>query len=172
MDIAGLTSVTGTALTAWGAVSDFLIVLVLLVALFLVAAYVGRGQYVALLLAFYVASAIFFVLMRESPYGAYLPSAPALTALLVQLALFAAITFVAYVVMHRIVVSDFLYISMIGLVILSFLGATFLMALAYHVFPVAAVYQFTPALDVLFASKDFFFLWFIAPAIGLFFLAR
>jgi hypothetical protein len=167
-----VTDVASTALSVWSSVSDVLIILVLLVALFLVAAYVGRGQYVALLLSFYAASAVFFVLMDKSPYGVYLPSAPALTALLVQLALFAAITFVVYMIMRRVVVSDFLYISMIGLAILSLLGATFLVALAYHVFPVAAVYHFTPTIDALFASKDLFFWWFFAPVIGLFFLAR
>jgi hypothetical protein len=74
--------------------------------------------------------------------------------------------------MRRVVVSDFIHIGSLGLILLSFLAAGFLLALAYHVFPVAQVYHFTPALDMLFASKTYFFFWFIAPAVGLFFLAH
>jgi len=101
-----------------------------------------------------------------------LPTAPAMTALLSQMALYAGLTLVFYIILRRVVVSDFLYVGIFGTIILSFLGATFLIALAYHVFPVADVYNFTPAIDLLFAAKQYFFWWFAAPAIGLFFLAR
>ncbi|MDD2657331.1 MAG: hypothetical protein PHD04_01560, partial [Candidatus Pacebacteria bacterium] len=77
-----------------------------------------------------------------------------------------------YIILRRVVVSDFLYIGIFGLIILSFLGSAFLIALAYHVFPVASVYHFTPAIDLLFAAKAYFWWWFAAPAIGLFFFAR
>ena len=55
---------------------------------------------------------------------------------------------------------------------LIFLVATFPLALAYHIFPVASVYNFTPAVDALFAPKAYFWWWFVGPSIGLFFLAR
>lgn len=162
------TLATHSALTAWGAVSDFLFILVLLSALFLFAWYAGRGPFVALLLAFYSAYAVYVAF----PYQSFLPTAPALTALLTRIGLYAALVLLFYIILRRVVVSDFLYIGIFGLIALSFFGAAFLIALAYHVFPVASVYHFTPALDILFASKSYFFWWFIAPAIGLFFLAR
>lgn len=159
---------THTAATAWSFASDFLIILILLGIFFLFAWYVGRGPFVAVLLAFYSAYALYVMF----PYMKYLPTAPPMTALLAQVGLYVGLTFIFYIVLRRVVVSDFLYIGIFGLFALSFLAAAFLIALAYNVFPVAEVYQFTPALDILFATKEYFFWWFIAPAIGLFFLAR
>jgi len=157
-----------TALSAWGFASDFLIVIILFAIFFLFAWYVGRGSFVALLLALYTAYALYVAF----PYTSLLPTAPAMTTLLAHIGLYAAMILMFYIILHRVIVSDFLYIGIFGLIVLSFLGAAFLIAFAYHVFPVASVYQFTPAIDILFAPKEYFFLWFIAPAIGLFFLAR
>ncbi len=159
---------TSYAFTIWNTASDFLIILILLGAFFLFAWYVGRGPLVAVLLAFYCAYALYVAF----PYASLLPTAPALTALLAQAGLYFGLSFVFYIILRRVVVSDFLYIGIFGLIALSFLGAAFLIALAYHVFPVADVYRFTPAIDLLFAAKAYFFWWFAAPAVGLFFLAR
>ena len=159
---------TDTALTAWNSASDFLIILVLLGVFFLFAWYVGRGPLVAVLLAFYCAYALY----GAFPYASLLPTAPAMTALSAHIGLYAALAFAFYIILRRVVVSDFLYIGIFGLFALSFLGAAFLIALAYHVFPVVSVYDFTPAVDALFAPKEYFWWWFVAPAIGLFFLAR
>lgn len=162
------TLATSSALSVWNLASDFLIVIVLFAVLFLAAWYIGRATLVSVLIAFYAAYAVYALF----PYQSYLPTAPALTALFAQIALYAGLTLVFYVILRRVVVSDFLYVGIFGTIILAILGATFLMALAYHVFPVAQVYTFTPAIDMLFAAKAYFFWWFAAPAIGLFFLAR
>ncbi len=162
------TLATNTALTVWSFASDFLIILILIVIFFLYAWYVGRGQFVSVLLAFYSAYALYVVF----PFISYLPTAPAMTALLAQVGVYLGLSFFFLIILRRVIVSDFLYVGIFGLVILSFLAAAFLIALAYHVFPVASVYQFTPAIDLLFAPKEYFFWWFSAPAIGLFFLAR
>ena len=159
---------TTYAFTAWNSVSDFLIIIILFSILFLFAWYIGRATLVSVLLAFYAAYAIYITF----PYASLLPTAPAMTALLSQMALYAGLTLVFYIILRRVVVSDFLYVGIFGTIILSFLGATFIIALAYHVFPVSDVYRFTPAIDLLFAAKAYFFWWFSAPAIGLFFLAR
>jgi hypothetical protein len=159
---------THAATSAWNFGSDFLIILVLVLFFFAFAWYVGRGPFVAIMLSYYGAYAIYIAF----PYESYLPQAPALTALLAHVGLYAALGFTFYIVLRRVVVSDFLYVGNIGLIILSFLASAFLIALAYHVFPVDSVYHFTPAMDALFAPKAFFFWWFVAPAIGLFFLAR
>lgn len=162
------TLATHTALTAWNAAGDFLIILILLGIFFLFAWYMGRGPFVAVLLSLYCAYALYAVF----PYMAYLPTAPAMTALLARIGLYVGLALAFYIVLRRVVVSDFLYVGIFGLIALSFLGAAFLLALAYHTFPVANVYHFTPAVDLLFAPAKYFFWWFIAPAIGLFFLAR
>lgn len=159
---------SNTASTAWNFTGDFLIIIALLAAFFLFAWYVGRGPFVAVILAFYGAFAVY----KAFPYMSYLPSAPALTALASQLTLYFALTFIFYLILRRVVVSDFLYVGVFGLFALSFLAAGFLIALAYHLFPVDSVYHFTPAMNLLFAPEPYFFWWFVAPAIGLFFLAR
>jgi len=157
-----------TALTAWGAMSDFLILIILVGALFLFAYYVGRGPFVAVLLALYSAYAVYIAF----PYDSLLPTAPVLTALLSHAGLYVALAIVFYIILRRVVVSDFLYIGIFGLIILSFLGAAFLIAIADHVFLITSVYHFTPQVAVLFAEDKYFFWWFVAPAVGLFFLAR
>lgn len=162
------TLATHTALTAWNSASDFLIIIIILSVFFLFAWYVGRGPFVAVLLAFYCAYALYLMF----PYMSYLPTAPATTALLAHVGLYAGLSFAFYIILRRVVVSDFLYVGIIGLFILSFLGAAFLVALAYHAFPVVDIYRFTPAIDALFAPKAYFWWWFVAPAIGLFFLAH
>jgi hypothetical protein len=162
------TLATNTALTAWNAASDFLIILALFGVFFLFAWYIGRATLVSVLLAFYAGYAIYVAF----PYFSLFPTAPAMTALLAHVGFYLALSFLFYIILRRVVVSDFLYVGIFGTIILSFLAAAFLIALAYHVFPVANVYNFTPAIDALFAPKVYFFWWFSALAIGLFFLAR
>ena len=162
------TLATHTALTLWNSASDFLIILILLGGFFLFAWYVGRGQLVAILLSFYAGYALYVAF----PYTAMLPSAPPATALWAHVGLYAAFVLLFYIILRRVVVSDFLYVGIFGLIALSFLASAFLLVLAFHVFPVADLYTFTPAVSALFAPKQFFFWWFVAPAIGLFFLAR
>lgn len=156
------------SLTAWNSVSDFLIIIILVLLFVGFARGVGRGPFVAVLLSFYCAYALYAMF----PYMSYLPTAPALTALLSKLGLYFALMLVFYIILRRVVVSDFLYIGIFGFIVLSFVGAGFLVALMYHVFPLDTVYHFSPAIDALFAPKEYFFLWFVAPALGLFFLAH
>ena len=162
------TLATNTALTVWNSASDFLIIIVLVAIFFLYAWYIGRGQLVSILLAFYCAYALYVMF----PFMSYLPTAPAMTALLAQVGVYIGTLDTFFIILRRVVVSDFLYVGIFGLAALSFFAAAFLITLAYHVFPVANVYNFTPAIDILFAPKEYFFWWFIAPAVGLFFLAR
>ena len=161
------TLATQYAFTAWNAASDFLIIIILFSILFLFAWYIGRATLVSILLAFYAAYAIYAVFPTS-----YLPTAPAMTALIANVGLYAGLTLVFYIILRRVVVSDFLYVGIFGTIILAFLGAAFLLVLAFNIFPVASVYTFTPAVSALFAPKAYFFGWFVAPAIGLFFLAR
>ena len=162
------TIATQSALGAWSWASDFLIVIILCGVLFLFAWYMGRGPFIGLLISLYAGYALYSVF----PYASFLPASPPLVALGSAIAVYAVLAGIAYVILRRAVVSDFVYIGLFGLGVLSFLGAGFLLALAYHVFPIHEVYTFTPAVDMLFAAKQYFFWWFIAPLLGLFFLAR
>lgn len=159
---------THAASAAWANTSAFLVLLVLIGVLFLFAWYMGRGPFVALLLSFYAGYAIYIAF----PYQSLLPTAPPLTAILVHTGLYAALCAVFYLILRRCVVSDFFMVGIFGLLILSALGAAFLMAFAFHVFPISTLYQFSPMISALFGPDQFFFWWFVAPAVGLFFLAN
>lgn len=162
------TIATHAAFTAWNSASDFLIILIPIAVLFVFAWYVGRGPFVAILLAIYNAYALYSMF----PFMSLLPTAPPLTAFLAHAGLYVALGFAFYIILRRVVVSDFLYIGNIALIVLSFLATAFLLALAYHVFNVTSIYTFTPPIAALFEPDQYFFWWFSAPAIGLFFLAH
>jgi hypothetical protein len=162
------TLATHTALSAWAVANAFLIVIILVALFFIFAKYVGRGSFVALLIAFYAAYAPYIIF----PYLSLLPTAPPLTAFLAHIGLYIGLILVFFIILRRVIVSDFLYIGHFGLLILSFLGAAFLIALASHVFAIASVYNFTPAISALFSPDKYFFWWFSGPAIGLLFFAR
>ncbi|MGD0328188.1 MAG: hypothetical protein ABSB00_00530 [Minisyncoccia bacterium] len=162
------TLATHTALSAWAMANDFFIVLVLLVILFLFAWYIGHGPFVGLLFAFYAAYAIYVTF----PYTSLLPVTPALTAFLAHAGLYIAFVLIFFIILRHVIISDFLYIGKIGLAALSFLGAAFLIAIAYHVFSLSPIYQFTPAVAALFTPEKYFFWWFSGPAVGLLFFAH
>ena len=161
------TLTTHTAFSVWAMAGDYLIILFLLIALFLFAWYVGRGSFVALLLSSYAAYAVYVVF----PYMSFLPTTPPLTAFLAHAGLYVGFVLLFFIILRRVIASDFLSIGNFGLIILAFLGTVFLIALASNVFLISSVYQFTPAIVSLFPSK-YFFWCFSAPAIGLLFLAR
>lgn len=156
------------ATSAWNSVSDILIILAMVLIFILFSRYIGRGPFVGLMLAFYTAYALYVTF----PYMSLLPSAPAITAVATRVGLYAALVFIFYIVLRRVVVSDFLYVGSIGLIVLATLATGLLLTLAYQVFDITTVYHFTPTMDMLFAKKEYFFYWFAAPMIGLFFLAH
>lgn len=167
--IAQVTAVAAPiAMNAWNAVSDFVIILIMVLVFIMFSRYVGRGPFVGVMVAFYTAYALYVAF----PFMAFLPTAPAITAVGTHVGLYLALVFLFYIILRRVVVSDFLYIGSLSLMILSFTAAAFLIALSYQIFDITSVYQFTPAIDMLFAPKEFFFWWFVAPAVGLFFLAH
>jgi len=162
------TLATHTALSAWTVVNEFLIVIILLALFFVFAKYIGRASFVALLIAFYAAYAPFIIF----PYTSILPTTPALTAFLAHISLYVALVVIFFIILRRVISSDFIYIGHFGLLVLSFLGAAFLIALASHVFLISSVYHFTPAISAIFSPDKYFFWWFSGPALGLLFFAR
>jgi hypothetical protein len=89
------------------------------------------------------------------------------------LGLFTFFTAIFYFTLRRVLSADYILGGRhLAVGILSFFTTTFIVVLAYHVFPVRDVYAFTPAIDALFAPKQFFFWWFVAPLAGLFVFTR
>jgi len=148
--------------------NDFLIALILFAIVFIVAYSQGRGRFIALILSLYVGYAFYIVF----PFKSLTPTSAAIVTLSADIILFAVFVFISYSVLSRIIITDSFLISTFGIAVLSLCITGFLLAFAYHVFPVRSVYTFTHATDVIFAAKTYFFWWFIAPAVGLFFLVR
>ncbi len=149
---------------------DLALAIILIPAFVLVgfARIMGNGPYVALNTSLYVGYALF----SAFPFLNYLPTAPALTALGAQVALYLAFTVVAYLVLRRVAASDFVHIGTVGIILVALAATGFLIALFYHVFPTHAVYSFSPAIDTLFAAKQLFYAWFAAPLVALFIFSR
>jgi len=162
------TLVVHIGVSGYAFAADFLVIGLLMAFFFFFTRFVGRGQLVALFISLYTGYALYSVF----PFFWYISAAPALTVLVLDIIIFIAFSGIAYSILRRIVVSDFLSVGTIGILVLSFFGTGFLIALSYHTFPVRSVYTFTPAIDALFAAKTYFFWWFIAPILGLFFLMR
>ncbi|MBU6214640.1 hypothetical protein KGM48_02235 [Patescibacteria group bacterium] len=156
------------AMNVWNSISDFVIILVMVLVFVMFSRYVGRGPFVGVILSFYTAYALYIAF----PYMGFLPTAPAITAVAAHAGLYLGLVAVFYIIMRRVVVSDFLYIGSLGLILLSFAAAAFLIALAYQLFDISTVYRFTPAINMLFAPKEYFFWWFLAPTVGLFIFAK
>lgn len=162
------TMATHAAVSAWAIANAFLIALIIFAILLIFAWRFGRGALVALLIALYAAYApyLFF------PYTSILPTSPALTAFLAHAGLYAAMAVVFYLIIRRIISPDFFSIGTIGLCILAALGACFIVALGAQAFSANAVYQFTPTIAALFVPSQYFFWWFIGPAVGMFIFVR
>ncbi len=160
--------VGSTLSPAWIWVSSFLFLIILVGLLIGFARFMGNGPFIALIAALYVAYALYFAF----PYLSFLPTGPALTALGARVALYLGFFIISYLLLRKVAASDFVNIGSVGLIIVSFLTAGFIFALAYQSFPVREVYHFSPSLDTLFATKEWFYGWFVAPILGLFFFAH
>ncbi len=159
---------TNAALSVWNIIGDFVVVLALVAVLFLFAYYVGRGAFVTAVISLYAG----FALYTQFPFMSMLGSASGATLLMEKLGIYAGLSLLVYLVVRRVIVSEFLYINVVALIVLCVIVAAFLLALAFTIFDVPAIYKFTPPIVALFSQKQYFFWWFVAPLAGLFFISR
>ncbi len=155
---------------AWAIVGNFLILVILTGIMIGFSYYGGKGGIISLLIAFYCGYGIY----TAFPYTTSIieaGGAPIFKALL-SLILFTLSILFPYVFVNRLIKGGFGVLSFLPRFVLSFLAACFLMALAYHVFNVTHIYTFPEPMNSLFAPNQYFFLWFVAPLAGLFFLVH
>jgi hypothetical protein len=149
--------------------TDTIILLALVVVIFFAALKLGRGHVISAILSLYVASFLytnlFFVKM--------LTLATTTTADLFwnHLAIFLIFYIPIHFVTQKQIHSDFGRgaIGIIRMGVLSVAAAGLLVSIFYHVIPLTPVYNFSPAVDQLFASDTAFAIWLIAPLVLLFF---
>ncbi len=172
MELATMVSDFATAglANAWLWVGTFLALVGLTIALLVFAMKGGRSGLISLILALYAGYAIYVVF----PFTENIVSmgGPQLIQAVVSMALFGAASFFPFILIRRITGGGFGSLTIFPNLILSFLTASFLLALGYHVFDISNIYTFPAPIDSLFAPKGYFFYWFMAPLLGLYFLAH
>lgn len=162
--------VTTGAMDVWVLVGNFLVLIVLTVALLMFSMRGGRSALISLILALYAGYAIYVVFpFTNAIVGA---GGSQLMQAVLSVLLFIASTAIPFVLIRRITGGGFGSLSFIPNLVLAFLAASFLLALGYHVFDISNIYSFPAPLDGLFGPEGYFFWWFIAPIVGLFVLAR
>ena len=165
--------VSQVATNAWAhsyAVASNFLILVVLTVMFILLSYRSRAGIISLLIAFYVGYALYMVF----PYTKTVIDAGStpITKAGLSIALYLLMCIFPYRFVNRLVSGGIGVLSVVPRFALSFLSAAFLLALAYHVFPVSHIYTFPEPMNSLFAPDQYFFLWFVAPLIGLLILVH
>lgn len=164
------TIATHGASSAWILIGNFLILVVLTVIMIGFSYKTGRGGIISLLISFYAGYAIYLVFPYTKDILAA-GSTPMMKAA-ISIILFAICAFIPFHFLQRLTNNGFGVLSFVPRLVLSFLSAAFLLALAYHVFHVSNIYTFPEPLNTLFAPDGYFFWWFIAPLVGLMFFVH
>ncbi len=168
LEISGLATSAAASAWVWG--GNFLILIVLTIVILFFAMHQGASGLISLNLAVYAGYALYTVFpYRESLIG--IGDTPMVQAIL-SIGLYVALMAVPFMISLRLTAPSFGQLSIFQNLILSFVAAGFALALAYHVFDISNIFAFPDPLNSLFAPKGYFFYWFIAPLLGLYFLAR
>lgn len=163
-------SVSAIGADAWVWVMNFLVLIVLTLAVYMFAMREGGAGVISLNIALYCGYAIYNVFpYRDEIVG--IGATPLVQAVL-AVALFLAATALPFLIAMRLTAPSFGQLSFFQGLLLSLVAAVFLLALAFHVFQISDIYTFSDPLNQLFAPEGYFFYWFIAPLIGLHFLAK
>ncbi len=162
---------TGLATTsiasAWALIGNVLAFVIVVIALVAFAMREGRSAMVALVVSLYMGYALYSVF----PFGDMLVGITG-SQPITNIIVYVVLTFISYLLVRRIGGGGSSTIQMFPLVVLCLLTAGFVMALGYSVLDVDKLYNLPQTLDLLFAPKEYFFWWFIAPIVGTFVLAR
>lgn len=144
--------------------TDIFVIVAIVGALFLWGMLRGTDTLVAFVLSLIGSVALYLAF----PYEEMLRTSPAL-----PIALFIFLVSILYVVLIS-VVSVYSFsggaVAWLKNGLLAIAGGGLLVAISYHVVPIAFLYEWAGALDLLFASPDMLFWWMIVPLPILFFI--
>ena len=139
--------------------------LAVLTVVFILISYRSRGGIVSIIVASYVAYALYMVFPYTKDIVA--TGGSPLMKGLISISIYVIAGIVPFMFIERLVSGGIGVLSVFPRFGLSFLAAAFLLALAYHVFPISNIYTFPEPMNTLFAPDQYFFWWFLAPLIGL-----
>ena len=154
----------------WLLAGNFLVLLILTGLMIGFSYKSGRGGIISLIVAFYAGYALYIAF----PFTEQLLDASdsSMVKAIISIVLYGIATFIPFHFIQRLTTGGFGVLSFVPRFVLSFLAATFLLTLAYHVFYISNIYTFPNPIDSLFAPDAYFFWWFIAPLVGLLFFVR
>lgn len=155
---------------AWALAGNFLALIVLMIIMLLFSYRTGRGGIIALTVALYAGYGIFLVFPYTSIALGW--GGTTLIKAIISIVLYIICSIVPFMFIHRLTHGGFGVLSFLPRLVLSFLTAAFIIAIAYHVFDLNHLYSFPKPLDQLFAPNQYFFWWFIAPLAGLYFFVH
>lgn len=161
---------TSLGSSAWLWAGNFLALIVLTTIILVFAMRAGRAGLISLILALYAGYALYIVF----PYTNAVVGAGGtpLVQAAISIILFAAASVLPFLLVNRLTGGGFGSLSIIQNFLLALLAAGFLLALGYHVFDISNIYTFPQPLNQLFEPEGYFFYWFVAPLIGLYFIAH
>lgn len=169
MDALTQFATTGLA-EAWTFILNFLALIILAGALFAWSWRSGRDGLITLIFSLYVGYTLYFAF----PYAdsIILAGGSPLNELVLRVVFFGIFTGIAYWAISAHSSGTYFSAGHTVSIVLAVLASGFIMAVLYHSLDAKAAYSFTPSIDALFAPKDYFFWWFIAPLVGILALAR
>jgi hypothetical protein len=155
---------------AWVLSANFIVLVVLTLVMIGFSYKSGKGGIISLLLSFYIGYAVFLVFPYTTTAIGW--GGTTLAKAIISMVIYFAACIPPFIFIQRIIGGGYGVLSFVPRFALSFLAATFLLAIAYHVFNVNHLYTFPKPLDQLFAPNSYFFWWFAAPFIGMYFLVH
>ena len=126
----------------------------------------GQRALISLIFGLYIG----LLLSIEFPYYSKLTFAPESTVRMVLFALFAGFATYMFGRLLSRVIDSMAIEGLIKKILLSFLATALVLSYCYHVLPLADLINPGVKISALFAEKDYFFWWLLAPLVGIFIL--
>lgn len=155
---------TSGAATAWLFVGNFIALIALTAGIFWFFARGGRNGIIPFLVSLYAGYALYVVFPFTGNILALGETGMLKAAL--SIGVYAALTAAPLILLRRVAGGKFGGLGFPVRLGLSFLGAAFLIAVAYRAFDAQAIYDLPDAVGRYF-TDDYFFYWFVAPLVGL-----
>lgn len=167
-------SLSGTFIqTLAGISADFLILAIIFLAIFFYGFFRGKEKIISLILSLYISAFLYI-------YSGFLNSIILFKQNQSQMVLSKIVVFLAVAVLIHFLLNRFVrglysgsrFRNILENVLLSLSATGLLISFSYHIIPIQKFYNFSPAIDQIFASSLSFTIWLLIPIVCFFFLSR
>lgn len=161
---------TSWAQHAWALSANFLVLVALTLLMIGFSYKTGKGGIISFMLSLYIGYGIYILFPYTTTAIGW--GGTIMIKAIISIIIYIVACIPPFIFIQRIIGGGYGVLSFVPRFALSFLSAAFIIAIAYHVFNVNHLYSFPKPLDQLFAPDTYFFWWFIAPFIGMYFLVH